>query len=417
MSLSSRRALCALILAIAPWAQGAELSLAEAERLALERDPMVRALDARARAHEERAVAGAQWPDPTLRVGALSLPVDTFDFDQEPMTQLQLGVQQRFGRGDTLELEGEALRERAAAERARTGDRRLRTRRAVRESYAAVLQQWRVADLLRRGLDEFALLGDVVEARFAAGRALQADAVRVEVERLRMEDRLIAAREAGERARAELARWIGGDATRPRPADWPTLGVAADLPVTPDAFRAHPLAAAFEAEVRSADRREAVAREATRPQWALDLAYGLRSGEDVMGRERPDFFSAMVMLDLPLFADDRQDRERAAAAYDYQAAMEVRNDALRELYAGALDASAEWAHARQRLAVLEESTLPEASAWQDAAAEAYGSGVGAFDDLVRATLAEVDLAIDRERMAAKAFRALARLHYYQGDDS
>ncbi|NNG12776.1 MAG: hypothetical protein HKM88_05950, partial [Halobacteria archaeon] len=80
----------------------AALTLAEAEQLALSEDPAVAASRARSQALREDAVASGQLPDPKLKTGLFNLPLDTFDIDQEPTTQLRLGLQQTFPRGATL---------------------------------------------------------------------------------------------------------------------------------------------------------------------------------------------------------------------------------------------------------------------------------------------------------------------------
>ena len=103
-----------LFLCLAGAARAAPLPLAELDRLALADEAGVAALEARALAARERAVADAQLPDPVLSVGALNFPVDTLAFDRERMTQLRLGLRQQFPGGDTLErrrARGEAVAE------------------------------------------------------------------------------------------------------------------------------------------------------------------------------------------------------------------------------------------------------------------------------------------------------------------
>lgn len=83
------------------WAQAQEmsLSLAEAERLAVAKEPGVTARLERAQAFREQAVADRQLPNPALVVGAFNVPADDFSIDTEPMAQLRLGVRQLFPRG------------------------------------------------------------------------------------------------------------------------------------------------------------------------------------------------------------------------------------------------------------------------------------------------------------------------------
>ena len=92
-----------IFLACLPWmavaATGATLSLKEAEQIALDLDPMTKVFAARAEAYTEQAVAEGQLPDPKLKLGTVNVPVDSFDIEQEPMTQLQVGVVQSIPPG------------------------------------------------------------------------------------------------------------------------------------------------------------------------------------------------------------------------------------------------------------------------------------------------------------------------------
>ena len=58
--------------------------------------------------------AGA-LPDPMLSLNAMNLPTDTFDLDQEPMTQMQVALSQIFPFPGKRKLRREAVEFRAAA--------------------------------------------------------------------------------------------------------------------------------------------------------------------------------------------------------------------------------------------------------------------------------------------------------------
>src|SRR5690606_37673923 len=55
-------------------------------------------------AYADDAEASSNWPDPVLFAGLQNLPTDTFDFTQEPMTNLRVGVRQMLPQGDSLEI-------------------------------------------------------------------------------------------------------------------------------------------------------------------------------------------------------------------------------------------------------------------------------------------------------------------------
>ena len=97
------------------------LTLDEAVATALTtEDPEFARFTARAEALENRAVADSQLPDPKITGQVANVPVDSFEFDQEGMTQaLRLGLRQEFPAGKTLKVRGEQRRAEAEAERAR----------------------------------------------------------------------------------------------------------------------------------------------------------------------------------------------------------------------------------------------------------------------------------------------------------
>src|SRR5512145_2589431 len=93
-----------IFLALPRAAQTQDLSLAEAERIALERDAMTREMRLQSAAMRERAVMEGELMDPELRFGAVNVPVDSFSLSDEDMTMLEVGVSQEFQPGKTRQL-------------------------------------------------------------------------------------------------------------------------------------------------------------------------------------------------------------------------------------------------------------------------------------------------------------------------
>ena len=59
---------------------------------------------AQSQAMRETGVASSTLMDPKLKVGFGGLPVDSFKFDEDPMTNISVGLMQQFERGATLDL-------------------------------------------------------------------------------------------------------------------------------------------------------------------------------------------------------------------------------------------------------------------------------------------------------------------------
>jgi len=290
-------------------AEADPLSQDEAVRIAMEGgDPAARRFEARAEAEEARAVADAQLPDPKLNARAANVPVDSFDFDQDNMTQLRFGARQAFPPGATLRLRGEQRRDAARVERARHDLVLRKIARDVRLAWLD-LYHWReTADLVRESSDAVEEMIVSLRAGFATGGLTRQDVLRAELEVSLLDDRLVELTRRTETARVDLARYVGAAANRPLPGEGlqnepiPPLGeMEAVLP-------RHPVVRVEDAEIAVAETEMDLADEAYKPAFGLEGGYGIRQGG------RADLASIGVTLSVPLFTGRRQDQQRGVAA-------------------------------------------------------------------------------------------------------
>ncbi|MFT5140407.1 MAG: outer membrane protein TolC, partial [Rhodothermales bacterium] len=199
------------------------LSLSKAETIALNGDPSVRSVQSRQAALGEMEVAAGQLPDPLLKMGVLSLPVDSFELGQEPMTQLQLGIVQKFPRGDSRALRADQFRERAKGMGEHALDLELRIQLAVREEFFEVLKQQRLAEINREAEAAFSDLEEITQGYYATGRVQQQDVLSAAVEFAKVQERSSRIAEKEQRARARLGMWIQDAAWENLSLVWPTL--------------------------------------------------------------------------------------------------------------------------------------------------------------------------------------------------
>ncbi len=405
------------LLLVATGATAAPLTLAQAERLARTQDVTTPGIEARARSLERQSIADGELPDPRLKLGAMNLPTDSFDRRQEAMTQMQVGLVQRFPPGRSLRLRRLRTQRLAAAERARAEAQRLKRQRDVRQRYLDLWYWLRAGVIVDKSRALFEQLVEVTRSHYASGRRNQQDVLRASVELALLDDRRIRIRTDEARARAALAELIGPaaeTATLPRALpDWPD-------PPPLDAMRAgldrHPELVALGRRVEAAQRAVDVARQRYRPGWSLDVTYGNRVGTNPDGSDRADFLSAMVLVDLPLFPARRQDALVAARQASLTAASLQRKDRLLQL-TQALEADyASYRQLSQRVTEYRERVLPEARGNAAAALQAYQSNVSDFTGLMRARLTELDSRLTALRLVRDRAKARARLYYLQGED-
>jgi outer membrane protein TolC len=395
-----------------------ELSLAEAEQLALQRDPQALSLQANAQALREQAIAEQQLPDPMLKLGAMNFPTDSFSRSQEPMTQLQLGVVQRFPRGDTLQHSAARSVALGEADQREATMRQRMTRRAVRLAWLDTYYWLQAAATVRDSQALFAQLVEVTHARYAVGGRNQQDVINAELELDLLRDREQDIMTSAEEARARLARWVGTERARaPLPKALPELHDPGSRDELLALLPAHPSVAAQQARVHAAQQGVELARQAYKPGWTLDLTYGQRSGQNPNGSDRADFASAMVMLDVPLFTAQRQDRQLAASQHRKTAAVEMRQAKLLDLQQELDTWSAKRQQLQTRIRHYAERLLPQARDNAEAALNAYQADRGDFTMLMRARITELNTALQALKLRVDHAKAQAQLLYLAGDAS
>lgn len=340
-------------LAAAPASAQAVLTLAEAERLALEQTPRLQQWRQIAEAAAERTRHEGQLPDPQLTLGLINVPTDTFRLNQDDMTMSTVGIRQAFPPGDTLALRTQ----RAEQEYQRDRERLEIERRGVVKQVRAIWLDIYYAEHGLRLLEATRELArrdlESVEARYRAAQEMQRTVFRARQALARIDERLPSFRAAAAQGRARLERWIGSAARAPLP-DAPPL-----LPPFPERFdpKRHPEWLATQAEFDMRRMDVGLARAEYKPGWMLDLSYGFRRPMP-NGTDRADMLSAMVTFDLPIFRAKRQDRRLAERQAQEAASRYETEDKQRELEATYAAMRAEYDAVESRIRVYEHELLP-----------------------------------------------------------
>ncbi len=391
-----------------------ELSLVEAERLALEADFIIKQYNASADSLNEIAIAEEQLPDPKAKFGIMNIPVNSFDRSQEPMTQLQFGVQQSFPRGDTLHYKRQRIEDMADVDKAKALDQKKKVLRSLRNSYLDLYLNVKTESILQQNRDLFTQLLDITQRQYAVGRDNQHDVLRAQLELALVDDRIAEIVGAKEIAQAELSKWIGSNsAQRPLPETFPELTTFSDVEMIISSLADHPLIQMEDAVVNSKEKNIKIAEEQYKPGWMLDLTYGQRSGNNLDGSSRDDFASAMVMVDIPLFTDKRQDKRLSASKLEHIASQYSRSDRLLELKRQVEKEHANWVRMGRRFELYETRAVVDAAQNSESTLKAYQNGQTDFTTLMRARLTELNTQLDMLKIRVDRAKSQANLLYYK----
>ena len=389
------------------------LTLEQAIQLTLDSETVSQSFEYRALGFEEESVAESGLPDPKLKLGAMNFPTDTFDRDQEPMTQLQVGVVQFFPRGSSRAIKSQINDDKAEKSRFMASNARLNATRDVSKNWLELYYWLKAEEIVKQSRSWFSNLVRVTESRYRVGSASQQDVVQSELELDRLTDRLEGIRIKQDMARSDLSRWIGASASM---SDLPGKLPEISLPVISDELAGHPVIQASNAEIRVSNESIELSRQAYKPGVALDVTYGDRSGENPDGSDRANFLSAMVLLDIPLFTDKRQDRKLASSQQNLQAAKQDRETAVRKLTSQLQRSQSSLRILDRQIRLYRDKLVPQSSSHAELALKAYENSRVEFDSVMRARVAELDTRLKAIRLEVDRTQAIAMLNYLAGEE-
>ena len=393
----------------------AALDLDETVRLALLDDPAIKAMQTRASAISDAAVADGQLPDPQLKTGLYNLPVDDFDIDREPTTQLRLGLVQAFPRGKTLQYTQQQTEWLAQAELANSKITGRKLVRDVRKHFLELYYQIQAEQVVRESRKLFAQLVDITQAHYANGRVSQQDVLSASLELYRLDDRTTRILNEADKGRAALMKWIGDAALLPIDDQFPELPNIPSKETIAAALPEHPLIRTETAKLAASKRKIQIANEQYKPGWSAGLEYRKRFGDDPDGDSRADMMAAMITVDLPLFTKNRQDKRLSASVQMAESAQLTRDDRLRELKLMLNTDYANWSRLGERATLYEGELVRDAAANVQASLKAYQSGVTEFTTLMRARITDLDVRLQDLRVQVDRAKSQANLLYIAGE--
>lgn len=388
------------------------LTIERAVQTALERDALTHVYQSRRDAYREQSVAEDTLPDPKIKLGMMNFPTDTFKRNQEPMTQIQLGIQQMFPRGNSLEIKSQRAINMSMVENAKTENQRRKVTLDVRETWLELYYWLNAERVVKKNRNLFSKLVSVTKQQYAAGRQKQQDVIRSELELGMLDDRELKIKTRLEITQAKLAKYIGDDI--------PRINLNKELPLFDinkydnSWLEKHPMMSMEQAMVKTNEKNVELAKQSYKPSWMVDLTYGMREDTD-SGVERADFVSAMVMFDLPLFTADRQDKKVAASKAKLNSALYSREERKRNLNRMWQSNLSKEKQLSLRLKKYKNLLVPKALDNTKAALYSYQSGRGEFTALMRAQIIELETQLRALRLDVDHKKTQAQLLYFVGE--
>ena len=388
------------------------------------------------------SIATGSLPDPKVSLGFANLPTDTFDLNQEGMTQFKIGISQMFPRGDSLGLKRKQLELMANEYPYQRQERKARVVVNVAKLWLDAYKAQESITLIERDRSLFEQLVDVAESSYATttGKTSQQDIVRAQLELTRLDDRLVVLNQQRDVALQRLDEWrnnyftaqsVKEDLMNPsvnefgissnispealilerKLPDIPLLNAElyANARQTPpqklyEYLVDHPSIMSLEQKIKATNSGIALAKQKYKPEWAINASYGYRDATP-MDVDRADLFSVGISFDVPLFTGNKQDKEVQSAVYKTEAVRTKKWLLLRQLMASFEKTKAQLFRLDQRHKLYQTQLLPQMHEQAEASLTAYTNVTGDFSEVVRARIAELNsniaslgIEVDRQKL-------------------
>lgn len=255
-------------------------------------------------------------PDPVLMLNAMNIPTDSFDLDQEAMTQLQVGISQSIPFPGKRWLKEEASLHQAKASEHMVEEAQQKLIRHVTSTWWQIFFIDRTIEIINTNQKLFRQSTDIAKKKYEVGKGLQQDVLLAQLELSKILDKEIQLEAMRRNEAAKLKSLMGVSPQYrfelPRSADVALDDVEAEEVLLTKAKHMRPLLSEKEEKLKSAKKRLDLAEKGYYPDFNVSVIYGYRQGDNpamMGGGERSDFLSTKLGITIPLYAGRKQSKQ------------------------------------------------------------------------------------------------------------
>lgn len=387
-------------------------------QIALDHNPKLEAAVFRSLSEEKTIPQAGALPDPQLTFGLMNLPVNSFSFSQEPMTGKLIGLMQMFPFPGKLSLATDMAESEAAAVKYQQEEIRNQIIQMVKNLYYDLYVVDRALEITEQNKELLKHLIKVTETKYATGSGLQQDVLRSQVELTKLEDDLIMWTQKRSAVTAQINSVLN------RPIKTPIEKTPVEVYLTQfstvdfntvniEAIR--PLLKAWQERIQKTEAASKLAQRELWPNFSLGATYSQRN--DLMdGRKMPDFFSATVSMNIPIFANRKQ-KARIAEKKLALSAIKSEYEAVKiNVLAEIEKISADMERNRSRFELYQGGILIQAQQSFESAQAGYRVGKVDFLTLINNWMMLQNYELQFHFAAAGFYKRLADLEFALGGE-
>ncbi len=350
--------------------------------------------------------------NPAVSIAIANLPIDSFDFAQEPMTQKQISISQKVPWFGTLALAEKGAELKAVEQEFIVATKELAITRQVKEA-------WYDLCFLEQSLEVNAKLSSIItqvlrvaETRYATGKGSQQDILLAQVQLSELIDEAVLLKSSRRLIQDKIGSLLNSENLY--------FGTASALDFPEDIFfdgdrltasslHFNPTVMAAQTAVLKARVDVELAEKDYMPDMDFRLSYGQRDDDPVSGSDRADFLSAGITFTVPLWQSSRQDSAFGASEKRLSAAQKYL-EGQRKTLPHRIDALlSEIGAYQENYRLVTGAISVQAEQLADSALAAYSVGNAAFAPMLSARIRQLQIGLKAEKYKYQFYKKLAEL--------
>jgi len=362
-------------------------------------------------------------PDPMVSLNAMNFPTDTFSRDQEPMTQLQVGISQVFPFPGKLDLKEEAAEYEATAAGHSVDEVRLQLVKNVKSKWWQLYYLDRALETVKNNQALLRQFITVAQTKYETGKGLQQDVLLAQLELSKLMDQEInlkaLRRNQAIKLNILMDRPANEAAVLPDQISKSMPDLADENALYLQAESSRPLLKKMESKIQAAQSRLDLAERDFYPDFKLGVTYGDRTGDNppLIGGARSDFLSVMVGVKIPLYAGRKQSKAVSQRSSEVLMNRYALIDEKGMVMAAISSAVTDYQKAKQQFSLYGSGIVPQAQQTVQSMLAGYQVSEVDFLNLVRSQITLFNYELQYWKALSDAKQALARLEAAVGEET
>lgn len=339
---------------------------------AIENNPGLREAQQKINAYMQIPAQAGSLDDPVLTFGIMNLPVDTLSFPQEAMTQKQITLSQKFPFPGKRGLRTKIAEKNVEIVEENYEDLKLKLIKNVKQSYYELCFILAAIDITKQNKKLLQQFVTIAETKYSVGKGIQQDVIKAQVELSKIMDDLIQLDKRKESEQAQLNTLMNRLPQDPLSFSHGITKTSFNYIVDnlqSLATKHRPVLKEIKSVVARFRASKQLAQKDYYPNFNIGFRYGQRQDSPV--RSHPDFVSAFVGINIPLWYKTKQSRKVEEENYKIEMAKEAYNKTRNQIFMKIKQSLDEETKGAKLLKLIKTGIIPQARQSLESALAGY----------------------------------------------